>query len=402
MIKILLALFIAAAPAAAQGDSGPDRSRTYRLVYDPSGKGGMEAGVTLAGDLSALLYRGFTEGAEAAGIHKRWYLRPAALAFAVNGLPSPGNFIHEYYGHGSALRESGFDRDIDYSWGWFLGAEGNAVSMEIQTAGTYEEKQLWVMGGLASSQLYLLQTEKEIYRKGRMDLSAAKALFAAHNDLGYVWDGLDVNKDPNTAANDGTSWLKYLKQHNGNSQSVAAEYADKGRQAIDRAALYDPAVYWGVVTALHYLWTGDDGFYAPAVPVAGFRLGFSPKVNFTPVGPENYYYFFVARGDRLASLYVRDGLAPQGSITGFGAEFGPLRLFGLELTPGYDSWQLPETGLAELPSCASGWAARLRADVKVHKALGVTATGACKTEGYLLGQPPGKGCYGYAGLSLSF
>lgn len=386
--------------AAEQGPAGPSRRAVYRLVLDPSGDKNMESGVALFSGLSGLSYRGLMEFSDYAGLNSRWYLRPLVLTAAMMGLPSPGNYLHEYYGHGAALREYGFEDDAQYEWGWFLGAEGRAEATRIQSVGSYEAKQRWVAGGMEASQLYLLEHEKEMYRTGRMTLLAAKPLFAAMGDMSYMQDGLDGDKL--LESNDAASWLRNFKAHHGNDQNLVVEYADKSKEAIDKAARFDPALYWALVTAAHYFWTGDDGFHAPALPLAGLRLGFSPKVNLSPIGPENYYYFFVARRDRLLAAYLRDGLSPYGSITGYGAEFGPVKLLGLGLTPGYDKWDLPETNHSQLTNCKSGWRAHLKLDAPLYGALGLTGKAAYKTKGFLMGQPAGEGYYGYAGVSLTF
>lgn len=387
-------------PETAAAAAAPARTGAYRLVLDPSGDKSMESGVALVSGLSELTYRGFNELADLSGLHRRWYLRPLALTAVMMGLPSPGNFLHEYYGHGAALREYGFEADAQYEWGWFLGAEGRAASMDIQNNGSYEANQRWLAGGMEASQLYLLEHEKEIYRSGRMTLLAAKPLFAAMGDLSYVQDGLDADKL--FESNDGSAWLRNFKAHHGNSQGLAADYADRSRKVLDKARTLDPALYWALVTAAHYLWTGDDGFYAPALPLAGVRLGFSVKANLSPLGPENYYYVFAARKGRLLAAYLRDGVSPYGDVTGYGAEFGPVKLPGLSLTPSYDKWDLPEPGHPQLYNSRSGWRAGLKLDAPVYGALGLTGKASYKTRGFLLGQPAGEGYYGYAGISLTF
>jgi len=411
MKKTLFALCLLAAPCLMAQEQPPTppaqiktpppgREATYRLVYDPSGKGGMESGVVLLSNVSALAYRGIFELADTAGMNSRWFLRPVTLALIVNS-PTPGNMIHEYYGHGAALREYGFGGDTKYKWGYFMGSEGKTASDRIQTAGTYEAKQQWIAGGIGSTQLYLLEYEKEMYRSGRMNLLAVKPLFQAAGDLSYLSDGLDPeNLD---GLNDGASWLTYFKAQHGNDQGLTITFADKSKDAVSTARTMDPALYWAAATVLHYLWTGDDGFYAPALPLAGLRFGFSPKVNLTPIGPENYYYLFIARKGTLASLYLRSGEAPEGKFSGWGAELGPVNVLGVGLTPGYDKWEFPAgVSSPQLPSAVSGYAAHLKLDLPVYKAVGLTGKATYKTKGYLLGQPSGEGYSGYAGLSLTF
>ncbi|MBI5742986.1 MAG: hypothetical protein HY952_00395 [Elusimicrobia bacterium] len=400
-LALSLLLLAPISSGAQENKTAPERRETYRVVVDPSGKGGMDAGVTLVSGLSALTYRGLIELTDSAGMNRRWYLRPLMIPAVVMGLPAPGNFLHEYYGHGAALREYGYEAGTSYEWGWFIGASGKAESMAVQNSGNYEAKQSWVAGGVAATQLYLLEYEKEMYRSGRMTLLAAKPLMAATQDLGYIWTGLDPNADPTRATNDATSWLGYLKtRYVSGNPGVFREYSKKTREAVDRADTLNPAKYWGAVMALHYLWTGDDGFYAPALPVAGLRIGFSPKVNLTPVGPENYYYLFVARRGKLLSLYTRSGESPAGTISGMGAELGPLDILGLALTPGYDKWDLPAA--PDLDNCRSGYATHLRLDAPVYGSLGLSGKISYKKKGYLLGQPDGEGYYGYAGMNLTF
>jgi hypothetical protein len=402
MQSVLLAFFLLAGPcfAAAEEPHALSRRAAYRIVYDLSGKGGLEAGVVSLSNISALTYRGYNALADTAGLHRRWYLRPLSLTLIMLALPDPQNMLHEYYGHGAALREYGFGKDAKYSYGYFMGAEGRAYSEAIQARGSYEARQQWIAGGLASAQFYLLDYEKEMYRTGRMDLRALKPLFAANSDLAYLHSGLDANRLNDSS--DGASWLRYFKEHYNNSQPLAEDYAGRAKAALDKAITLNPATYWAAATVLHYLWTGDDRFYAPALPLAGLRFGFTPKANLTPLGPENYYYLFIARGETLASLYLRSGESPEGKISGYGAELGAINLFGLGLTPGYDAWKLPAGGSPQLPSCKSGYSAHLKLDLPVYKALGLTGKAAFKTRGYLLGQPSGAGLSGYAGISLTF
>lgn len=405
MKKLFFFLSLAALPCAAQdapapGKTAPDRTGTYRFILEPGGDKNTDYGVALYGGLHRLAYRGLTEAAGALGVKQRWYLRPLLIPASIVALPTPGSYLHEYYGHGAYLREYGFEAGTKYKWGWNLGANGQADSQLVQSAGGYEARQMWLGGGMAATQLWLLEYEKEMYRSGRMTLAAAGPLFAASNDLGYMWNNMKADQNLNQASNDSASWLRNFKTRNGNSLQIADEFARKNRDAIDMASRMDPAKYWAIATVLHYLWTGDDGFYAPALPVFGVRIGYSPKVNLTPVGPENYHYIFLASGGRLLSVYKRSGEAIEGQISGYGAEAGPINLFGLGLTPGYDKWELPES--ANLAACKSGSGWHIKADLPVYKGLGLTGKYTKKDAGYLLGQPAGAGGYGYAGLSLTF
>lgn len=401
-LLLLAAALPLCAPAAARAGDGPS---SYRFVLDPSGDGSLEAGVETFGSATALAYRGFMAGAGELGLHERWYLRPAVLTAVVMGLPSPGNFLHEYYGHGSALREYGYEAGTNYSWGWFHGAEGDAESLRVQASGDFEAELGWIAGGLEATQAWLLEHEKEMYRSGRASLLLLKPLLAAANDLGYVRDGLDPGRDPRRGGGDGVSWLdKFNQYRTGGAQgaptAAARAAASRARSALDRADALDPAKYWAAFLALRYLCTGEHSFAAPALPLAGWRLGFSPKANLTPAGPENYYYFFLARDGRLLTAYRRAGEAPEGKISGYGAEFGPLRLRGAALTAGFDSWELPRAAGLRHSRGGSGW--HLKADLPVWRLLGLTAKLGRKDAGYLLGRPDGAGAYGYAGLLLAF
>ena len=199
----------------------------------------------------------------------------------------------------------------------------------------------------------------------------------------------------------GASWLTNFKVLNSSNSALTSEYAEKSRKALGRAEL-DPVIPWLAVVWLHYLWTGDDTFYAPMIPLAGLRFGFSPKMNLTPLGPENYYYVFIARKGRLASLYYRTGSSVGGSVKGYGAEFGPINIAGVALTPAYDQWSLPDMPRTILEYSGSGYNAQLKLDAPLYKALGLTAKAAYKKAGYVLGLPAHKGFYGYGGISLSF
>ena len=376
------------------------RSGTYRFIYDLKGEGGMESGVSLVWNSGLLLYRGTDYLADKTGLRAHWYSRPFFLPLLTLAFPAPGQFLHEYYGHGSVLREFGFN-DISYRWGWFNASskEGKAVSRRVQTAGTYEVNQLWLAGGTAASQLYLLEAEKEMYRNGRATLLMLLPVQAAMNDLSNLKDGL--NADRLFAGNDGASWLRnFQNQHSGNA-SLTRQAASRSRKTVSAAGI-DPVIPWLAAAWLHYLWTGDDSLRAPMLPLGGFKFGFSPKMNLTPLGPENYYYLFIANKGKLASLYYRRGSSPEGPVRGYGAEFGPVDLAGVALTPGYDRWDLPAAKSAGLKFSGGGYNVQLRADAPLYKTLGLTGKTAYKTDGYMLGLPVHAGFYGYSGISINF
>ncbi len=379
---------------------GGEQSGTYRFYYDLRGEGSMESGVSLVWNSSLLLYRGLYSLAGTTGLHARWYSRPFFLPILTLAFPAPRQFLHEYYGHGSVLREFGFT-DITYRWSWFnISSEnGKAVSQRIQTQGTYEENQLWLGGGEAASQLYLLEAEKEMYRNGRGALLMFLPVQASMNDLSNLKEGL--NADDLLAGNDGASWLRDFKNQHGGSQSLTVKFAGRSGKAVSTAGL-DPVIPWLAFTCLHYLWTGEDSYYAPMLPLGGLKFGFSPKADLTPLGPENYYYIFIAGKGKLASLYYRTGSSPEGEITGYGAEFGPLSIHGLALTPGFDSWRLPTAKTVGLKFSGNGFNIRLKADVPLYNTLGLTGKAAYKTDGYLLGMPAPSGFYGYGGVSMTF
>ncbi len=404
MISIVIFLLLLVSPsgvmAATEAVPAYRQPDTYRFIYDLKGQGSMESGVSLAWNSSLLLYRGSDYLAAEAGLHDHWYSRPFFLPIVSLAIPNPKQFLHEYYGHGSVLREFGFS-DVIYKWGWFdmFPTDGLADSQRVQNEGTYEEQQLWLGGGVAASQLYLLEAEKDMYRKGRGTLLMFLPMQAAMSDMSYLKDGL--NADALFESNDGASWLANFKGQHNNDQSLTAKFADRSRNAINAAA-FNPVIPWLAVAWLRYLWTGDDSFYAPMLPLAGLKFGFSPKVNLTPLGPENYYYIFIAREGRLASLYYRTGTSPEGAVQGYGAEFGPINIAGLALTPGYDQWTLPAAKSAGFRFSRSGYNAQLKLDAPLYKTLGLTAKAAYKTDGYMLGLPAHSGFHGYAGISLSF
>jgi len=374
-----------------------DRVETYKFVYDPSGKGGMESGVVLVRNAENLLYRGYSYAADAIGLHDHWYSRPLSAPILLIALPSPNYYVHEYIGHGSVIRDLGY-RDIRYRYNWSTlneSAANYARSDLMDAQGTNEEKILSFAGGLSSSQLYLLDAEKEMYRTNKATLIFAKAVQIAASDLGYLATSLKPNH-----LGDGSAWTETFELMHNNDAVLAATYAKKAKTAVERADMMNPALYWTAVMFLHYFWTGDDSLYAPMLPVAGLKFAFSPKVNLTPLGAENYYYFFVNRNNKLLSLYYRTGEAPEGNITGYGVEFGPINIAGVALTPGYDTWSLPS--VAYLKYSKSGYNAQLKLDVPLYRSLGLTGKAAYKTKGYILGLPLGDGPYGYAGATLTF
>ncbi len=361
----------------------------------------MESGVVTTLNAWKLLYRGYNYAADETGIHEHWYSRPLSLLAIVKG-PAANHYIHEYYGHGSVLREFGFN-DAVYTWGWSPrgGKNATCTSQEIESYGTTEQKRLYRMGGLASTQLYLLDAEKEMYLNGRMTLIFTQVMYGAVLDLAYI--GGDMNPQRfNNPSNGGDSaqWLRDFKAGHRNNNALAVTYADKSRDAVKRAAALNPAYYWSAATFIHYLWTGSDSFYAPMLPVAGMKFGFSPKVNITPLGPENYYYFFARRGGMLVSVYRRTGESPEGDVKGYGAELGPVKIAGLELTPSYDHWSLPSSPRLEYSQ--TGYNAQLKLDLHAYKALSLTGKASYKTKGYMLGQPSHRGFYAYAGAALTF
>ncbi len=405
MLLVILPYALMAAesriPGAGEASySGLERNRpdTYRFVYDLKRKGSMESGVSLAWNASLLLYRGGNYLSDKTGVHDHWYSRPLFLAIVGFAYPTPKRLLHEYYGHGAALREFGY-KDISYRWSWFNGGSksGFAYSDRILTDGTYEEKQLWIGGGVGASQFYLLEAEKDMYRKGRTSLSMFQPVMASKNDLSYLNRSLNANTL--NELNDGSTWLGNFKDRY--NRSHTAGIAKKSRKAIKTAG-FDPVLPWLALTCLHYLWTGDDSFYAPMIPLAGLRFGFSPKMNLTPLGPENYYYGFIGRNGRLASIYYRIGNSPEGKVKGYGAEFGPIKIAGLALTPGYDQWKLPDAKITGLAFTGKGHNAQLKLDAPLYGALGLTAKAAYKTRGYMLGLPAHSGFYGYGGVSLTF
>ncbi len=374
------------------------RVETYKFVYDPSGKAGMESGVVWVRSADNLLYRGYNYAADAIGLHDHWYSRPLSAPVILMALPTPHYFMHEYYGHGAVLRDLGYD-DIRYKYGFspFRTSGHSYARSDIKDAqGTFEEDMLDFAGGLQSTQLYLLDAEKEMYRNGKMTLVFAHALQTAASDLG----NFEISLNPLKHNGDGSSWLETFKMMHNNNTALTATYADKAKTAVERADTLNPALYWTAATFLHYFWTGDDSLYSPMLPVAGLKFAFSPKVNLTPIGPENYYYLFINRNNQLLSLYYRTGEAPEGDITGYGAELGPINIAGVELTPGYDTWSFPS--VPSLKYAKSGYNAQLKLDVPLYKSLGLTGKAAYKTKGYILGLPLGDGPYGYAGATLTF
>lgn len=403
---VLLALAVLRpGPASGQGTWQPaERSGTYRFVYDVRFKGSMESGIAQMWNADLLLYRGVNWVADKYGFHETPYARPLLIPALLRFLPTPHQFIHDYYGHGSALREFGYT-DITYRWNWFdrSSRKSQAVSWRIQSEGTLEENQLWTAGGLASTQLYLLEAEKDMYRSGRMTLIMTHPVQASQKDLSYLSNTLDTSRTrPAGRYGDGDSWRENFARMHGNDTALAADYAKKARGFLRASSTLNPSLYWLFATWAHYLWTGDDSFYAPMLPVAGYRFGFSLKANLTPLGPESYSYLFAGRGGRLAAIYIRRGKSPDGDIKGFGAEFGPVNFAGLSLTPGFDKWKLPSVSDPAVKYSRSGGSVQLKLDAPVSGSLGITGKAAYKTKGYMLGLPARAGPYGYAGISLTF
>ncbi|MCX5785463.1 MAG: hypothetical protein NTX59_07225 [Elusimicrobia bacterium] len=389
----LLLVFLGLPPAGA--------SQTYRFVYDPSGNGSMESGAVTLSAAEALLNDGYDYAALKAGVHSRWFLRPLNLPASILLLPSPEKIIHEYYGHGSVIREFGY-KDARYGWSWFVSdpRPSYAISDKLTALGTYEQKQLWLAAGAGASQLYLLDAEKEIYRSGRMKVYDSGIFRAAYSDLSYLKDGLDPAR---TEGGDGTSWLRNFRTRYGASVGLTESYAGKSRRSLDRAMKFDPCFYWLFYVWAHYFLTGGRDAPAPMLPLGGgIGAAFAPKASLTPSGPENYYYIFLGGKGRLLSLYYRTGKTPEGEIKGGGAEFGPVDLAGLKLTPALDIWTFPGAKDPQLPLRASGRNFQLKADMPLYRSLGLSAKAAYKTKGYLLGYPSHSGFYGYAGASLAF
>lgn len=394
------------AQAAVQESSGAakvkasSRVETYRFVYDPSGKGSMESGLVTTLNADKLLYRGFNYAADAAGIHEHWYSRPLTIPLLIMFLPNPIEYMHEYYGHGAFLREFGFnDYRCRYSWSILSTADDAYCRSDSfnMSSGNYEQAQLSLMAGPITGEVYLLEAEKEMYRSGRATLHLARSVQIAASNEGGLEDGFS---DPNKTMSDSASWVKIFKEHYNNDSALAATYADKAKKAVERADTLDPAKYWAAVTFLHYLWTGSDSLYAPMVPLAGVKFGFSPRVNIMPLGPENYYYLFASRNGMLASAYYRTGESPEGDVSGYGVELGPIKIGGIELTPACDYWSLPSS--PELKYSKTGYNAQLKLDIPAYKAISITGKTAYKTKGYMMGLPSHSGFYGYAGATLTF
>jgi hypothetical protein len=169
----------------------------------------------------------------------------------------------------------------------------------------------------------------------------------------------------------------------------------------------DPTFYFAIYSLFaNRLYRGEQYARLPLPAVGGVTFYPETRFNLSPFGAEHYLDVFLRKGTVVADIYGRVGSSGLASYVGGGATLDGIRprswlSFGAQL----DVWRQPELFLSQRnvydPPEEPGVSAGLSASARLYGAFGVTAKLACKTPGYLMGQPLDAGPYGYLGFTVS-
>jgi len=327
--------------------------------------------------------------------------------------------VHEVFGHGARAREFGAHPTYTFRLPLVYGLILSPNDPNLGVVGEYgsvalppEEDLLVRLGGAESGYVMAWWIDAE---------AAAAHGWVHHDDL-LVYAAAKLMYV--TTLFDSTIETQNL----GHEDDMAAYVSDLqlrfGRYTAEdrreivgrlRAAyawnLADPTLLYAIYgTLVDSLWKGRAFSRLPLPSIDGTTFYATPRFAFTPFGAEHYLDVFLARGTVLVDAYGRIGSSGLASYSGAGVRvlgWTPVRV--LSLGGEADVWAQPDAlpgGWNVLgwqpppPTDEPGANVGLFARVAISDQVGITGKLACKTRGFLMGQPYGSGPYGYIGLSI--
>lgn len=307
---------------------------------------------------------------------------------------------HEVFGHGSKLREFGYDAS-GYSFRTFGHVPtGGTTHYDAETAKlSYEQEVAFRAGGAMANQATAIELEEDILSRDRVHWSYWPVWFMNKLEFtDYVSStpkAKELEEQKDLVSHDMASYI-FLTSKNGVSRS------ERRSQMVLAAAwnVLDPMAFAAVYNyVIRELIKGQAYSPNPMVKIGGYQFFAGTRAGLTPSSPELYLDLYMRdpKEKTLVKLAVRRGFDDE-----FGARLSlsnipisnrvKLKLHG-------EFWQERE-GPGE-PKFG-GFDAGGGLNMYLAKNVGLYAEGGYKTKGTVMGRPFDEGPYGEGGLILRY
>jgi hypothetical protein len=322
-------------------------------------------------------------------------------------------FIHEVYGHGARARELGQDASYEfalpepYAAMFSPGTPFLGITETNSNTGVRDRDIVIVEAGLEANNFTTRWINLQLVA---MDGWVKTSDLDVYIDSKLPYLQTFLSRGIGHGIGGGDDVIAYVNdlQDRTNRWTASDRTAIAGRLQTAYAWNYvDPTLYFAVYGLLvDRLYLGKEYSRVPLPSAGGVTFYPATRFNLSPFGAEHYLDVFLKRKHLVADVYGRIGSSGLASYTGGGVQLDgiePRR--GLRFGASADVWSQPELFLSQrnvyAPPQQAGVSAGLYASARVYESLSLTVKLACKTSGYLMGQPVDGGPYGYLGFSIN-
>lgn len=358
--------------------------------------------------LKSRLFDETSKGRKSAGILYRLG-KTVLLDYVIDYLP----FLiqHEVFGHGARLRE--FDYvDISYSLSLFLpygSGRGSAYgSLNPERRTTRHERLGVIISGSEANTILSKSILSKWLQRGRVkSREIAIYLFSSLDMSGYV---LNTRfRSQHRSENDIINYLSDLNRLEGHfpRSDYRLTLEDLSTQSL--ITFFNPTMIWAIYAYwIPYVYHGESEC---ELPMFGFgQVKYLPSFRFglTPFGSEVYFENLIVNSGRVVNIFFRYGIPTFYKFGGFGIAVDNLAL-GKRITfsPRAELWHQPalllggqqvRTGRAGLGGGL--WTKLCYRVAQRNPAPELVIEIGYKTDGFIQGEPLGRGFTLRLGLSL--
>lgn len=320
---------------------------------------------------------------------------------------------HEVFGHGSRLREFGYERN-SYSIS-LIPPYGNASGLTRSGRGqpgrlhTQDEGLAVVTGGSEANTLLSNSIRRRWLLKGLVPSREAPLYLLTANDLSAYVVKTWARDNPGPG-NDVINYLDNVNAREGyfgrTNHHLSEE--DLGKQVLLNAL--NPFQYVSLYSYfVDYVWRGRSETALPTIGIGKYGYLPSLRLSLTPFGSQIHFDNFVVKGDRLVTATFRYGVPTFHRFGGVGVSVENLATTNaMSFSAGVDVWHQPGLllGGSEVAVKGSGWGGAASGKAvytlkRTEPSVGILLEGAYKTAGFLEGERLRSGVTTRFGLSFS-
>lgn len=304
---------------------------------------------------------------------------------------------HEYFGHGSVVRELGGIADYRIVFkGFYWGGQTNSSGINY----TQDNNIFMLASGSETNQVLGFESQKKLYLKDKLSSSDFFLIMPKLDFAAYLYMTEDPNQNINkfkSSDSDPSRIIVNLCQ-----KYYGTTYSDKNlldsynqMKLFSYYSLLDPCVIWGISSSFSYIISNQDEFSLPWLTISKYKILPGTRLIYNPSGPDAYLDFYIKPISTqtepiLSVIYLRTGEFASDNTYGVGIEVSNIRKIVDKVA--IDFWRQKD---------GYGLNLEMKNILQANDTFSTFINTYYKTKGYLFGKPYEEGIRSYLGLQMN-